>query len=416
MVTTSDKAYDSDAPVLRQLSVRTVIEVFLERGAVSRADLAKITGLSKQTTSDVIRQLEERGLVRPIGRATGRVGRSAVTYELDATAGVVMGVDLGATNIRVALADIRGGWAGELECPADRHGGRDVLSQIAALKRRLLDEAGIAPDKLRGAAIAMPGVIDPRDGTLSMAPNLVGIEGINLVETFRDLLDCEVAIENDINSAAVGEFWRGQGAGASSLAFVSLGTGIGLGLLINGKLLRGASGAAGEISYLPFGADPFAPLSLERGALECAIGAAGIAQRYVMAGGAPGTSVRDIVARAHAGDASARAAINETARIATLAIVTIQSVFDPERIVIGGAIGRSADMVTTIRETLPLCCRRPIVIEESLLGHRAPMIGAVAIALGHLHDSLFSPQDLPGRLQLPSGASGDLGMEHSSER
>ncbi|MDR3515871.1 MAG: ROK family transcriptional regulator [Azospirillaceae bacterium] len=416
MVTGSDRAYDADAPVLRQLSVRTVIEVFLERGAVSRADLAKITGLSKQTTSEVIRQLEERGLVRPTGRAVGRVGRSAVTYELDASAGAVLGLDLGATNIRLALADIKGGWVGELECPADRRGGRAVINQITALKRRLLDETGVAPGKLRRAAVAMPGVVDPRTGTLSLAPNMVGVEGIDLLGTFRELLGCDVTIENDINSAAVGEFWRGHGAAASSLAFVSLGTGIGLGLLINGKLLRGATGAAGEISYLPFGTDPFAPLSLERGALECAIGAAGIAQRYVMAGGAPGTSVRDIVERSRRGDGAARATINETARIATLLIVTIQSMFDPERIIIGGNIGRGADMAALIRDTLPQCSRRPIEIEESLLGHRAPVIGAVAIALGHLHESLFSPQDLPGRLQLPNGSSSALGPDPSQQQ
>jgi predicted NBD/HSP70 family sugar kinase len=121
--------------------------------------------------------------------------------------------------------------------------------------------------------------------------------------------------------------------------------------------------------------------------------------------------VRDIIARSHEGDSAARAAINETARVAALLIVTIQSMFDPERIVIGGNIGRSADMVELIRETLPQCSRRPIAIEESALGHRAPVIGAVAIALGHLHESLFSPQDLPGRLQLPSHPASDLGLD-----
>jgi len=405
MATPSEKAYESDAPMLRQLSVRTVVEVFLERGAVSRADLAKITGLSKQTTSDVIRQLEERGLVHPTGRAVGRVGRSAITYEIDASAGFVLGVDLGSTNTRLALADLRGGWVGELECPTDGRGGREMIGAIAALKRRLLDETGVDPGKVRAAAVAMPGVIDPRDGTLSLAPNMVGLNDINLVAAFRDILECDVAVENDINSAALGEFWRGCGASSSSLAFVSLGTGIGLGMLINGKLLRGVAGAAGEISYLPFGTDPFSPLSLERGALECAIGAAGIIHRYMLAGGDAGTDVREIVARARRGDAAAGAAISETARIATLLVVTIQSMFDPEKIVIGGNIGRGAAMVDLIRETLPLCSRRPIEIVESQLGHRASVIGAVAIALGRLHDTLFTPQDLPGRLRLPDGTA-----------
>lgn len=391
--------WTSTPPMLRQISVRAAMEILLHQGPTSRADLAKKTGLSKQTMSEVIRTLEESGWVRVKGVVSGKVGRSAVTYEVAPDAGCVIGVDLGATTIRVAIVDIAGGISQEIEAPVRGHSGKDLLDHVNSLIDTGLKKAKIARAKVLLAAVATPGVVDPETGTLTLAPNMSDIASMDVAGTLRDVLGCDVIIENDINAAVIGESWKGNGIGLDCVAFISLGTGIGLGTLVNGKLMRGAKGAAGEISYLPFGADPYAAESLERGALECAIGARGIVERYGRQGD---FTARDVLEMAEDGDVRALATIEETARLAALLVVAVDAMLDPQKIIVGGHVGRHALMASLIQEALPACTRRSIAVEASALGARATLMGVVALALNQLHNSLFSPQDLPSEMRLPT--------------
>jgi len=388
-------------PVLRQISVRAVMDVLLHTGPTSRADLSKITGLSKQTMSEVIRTLEEAGWVREKGVTTGRIGRSAITYEVNGTAGYAVGVDMGATTTRVVLGNIVGHIVGEVEYPSDRRGGYHQLEQVESALARILAESGVAREHVLVAAIATPGVVEPTTGALSMAPNLVDLDSINIARTLADRLACPVVLENDVNAAAIGESWQGHAVAVDTVAFISLGTGIGLGVLQDGKLMRGASGAAGEISYLPFGTDPYAEDSLERGALECAIAAQGISDFYQRSGGAKDTSVRDILRLAEEEDPIAAKVIRKVGDIAALLIVSVNAIVDPTIIIIGGSIGRHPLMVQRIREGIAKASRRRITVEASALGSRATLIGALAIGLNHLHNLLFSPQALPEQRRLP---------------
>ncbi|BBE70835.1 ROK family transcriptional regulator [Oharaeibacter diazotrophicus] len=401
---------DGAPPVLRQISVRAVMDVLLHRGATSRADLAQITGLSKQTMSQVIRTLEEAGWVRVKGVTTGRIGRAPVAYEVAAEAGYVIGADLGATNVRVAIADIVGNVVGAVEMPSDPRGGRDLVARLDHLKTRLLADCGVDPARVLDAVVATPGVIDPATGTLALAPNVAGLGDFDFAAALRDVMAVDVVIENDVNAAAIGESWCGCAVGVDDMAFVSLGTGIGLGALVGGRLLRGAGGAAGEISYLPFGADPAEPESLDRGALERALGAAGIRERYRELGGTAGLQVRDIFARAAQGDAAAAATAAEAARNAALLVVAVAALLDPAKVVLGGNIGRHPLMADLIRRELPRLSRRPVPIDTSILGQRATLFGAIAIALNAAHNRLFSPQDLPKRMRLPPAPAGGAGV------
>lgn len=392
--------WTSTPPMLRQISVRAAMEILLHQGPTSRADLAKKTGLSKQTMSEVIRTLEESGWVRVKGVVSGKVGRSAVTYEVSPDAGCVIGIDLGATTIRIAVVDIAGGISQEIEAPADTHAGKDLLLHVNSLVERSLKTAQIPRNKVLLATVATPGVVDPETDKLSLAPNMSDIGSLDVTKTLQEILGCEVIMENDINAAVLGESWKGNSSGLDSVAFISLGTGIGLGTLVNGKLMRGAKGAAGEISYMPFGANPYAPESLERGALECAIGARGIVERYGAHDGS--LTARAVLEQADSGDERALATIKETARLAALLVVSVDAILDPQKIILGGNVGRHPLMVRFIQEALPSCTRRTIVVEASSLGPRATLMGAVAIALNQLHNTLFSPQDLPSEMRLPT--------------
>ncbi|TWD45917.1 putative NBD/HSP70 family sugar kinase [Agrobacterium vitis] len=393
----------STPPMLRQISVRAAMEILLHEGSTSRADLAKKTGLSKQTMSEVIRTLEESGWVRAKGVVSGKVGRSAVTYEVVPDAGCVIGIDLGANTIRIAIVDIVGNIVEEIETGCDGRAGEDLLHYISSLVDIRLKKAKIPHSKILLAAVATPGVIDPETGTLSLAPNMSEIASMDVVKKLQEVLRCDVVIENDVNAAVIGESWKGSGVGLDSVALISLGTGIGLGTLVNGKLMRGAKGAAGEISYLPFGADPYQPESLERGALECAISARGIVERY-NDGNPANLTARDILLRAAQGEPKALATVRETARLSALLIISVDAILDPQKIILGGNVGRHPLMVQFIQEALPACTRRAIVVQASALASRSTLMGAVAIALNQVHNALFSPQDLPSEMRLPISA------------
>jgi len=388
-------------PVLRQISVRAVMDVLLHAGPTSRAELSKITGLSKQTMSEVIRTLEEAGWVREKGVTSGRIGRTAITYEVNGDAGYAVGIDMGATTTRIVLGNIVGSVVGEIDYPSDRRGGYHLIDQAEAMLSKMLADLGIARELVLATAIATPGVVDPATGALSMAPNLVDIAGIDIGRTLSERLGYPVVLENDVNAAVIGESWQGCAVAIDTVAFISLGTGIGLGVLQDGKLMRGASGAAGEISYMPFGADPYAEDSLERGALECAIAAQGISDLYARTGGAKNTSVRDILALAEKNDPLAIEVIGKVSDIAALLVVSVNAIVDPKIVVLGGSIGRHPLIAERVRQGIAKASRRKIDVKASVLGGRATLLGALAIGLNHVHNLLFTPQTLPERRRLP---------------
>ncbi|MBK0019003.1 ROK family transcriptional regulator [Kosakonia sp. S42] len=392
---------ENDVPVLRQISVHAVMEYLLHSGPASRAEMAKATTLSKQTISEVILTLEERGWVRPCGLASGKVGRAAMNYEISDDLFYVLGMDVGATTIRLSLVNLRGKEVAHYEDANDNTGGDNLVKKLCQLKDALLASLNIEPRKLHSVSMAIPGVVNQQTGTLSFAPNMNNMEEFKLLNAMRHVFNCEVLIENDVNAAAIGEYWRGHGQDAHSLAFISLGTGVGLGLLLEGILLRGAMGAAGEISYLPLGADAYASENRHHGTLESAIGASGISRRYHFAGGLCDTPVRDILNRYVDKEPAALIAIEETARIAALLVLSVSSLFDPEKIIIGGNIGTRPELVERISYYLHSCAPHPIVLECSTLGAQATLTGAVAISLNKLHNLLFGLKDFSKQVQLP---------------
>ncbi len=384
-----------------QLSLRLVMEAILHQGPISRARLAQVTGLSKQTTSEAVRLLEAAGWVGERGRRQGKLGRSALDYELRADAAFVLGVDLGGAKIRAALADLSGATVAETKTPTDRRGGAYVVAQIGALRRQLIEQARIDPARLRFAVVGTPGVVEVATGAVQQAPNIADLDSLDVVGMLRREFGCDLLVENDINLAALGEQWQGRGQEQRNLAFIALGSGLGMGLVIDGRLMRGARGAAGEIGYLPFGADPFAPESRRAGALERVTGAQGLVARYEAAGGEKGLAAPAIFDRLAANDAAAIAVIDETARLLALATASVCAIVDLEQIVFGGSIGGRPEIIARVERLLPLCMARPTPIARSILQERATIVGALATGLSRLHNQLFGVADMPGELDLP---------------
>jgi predicted NBD/HSP70 family sugar kinase len=293
----------------------------------------------------------------------------------------VVGIDLGGTKVRAGIATLDGTILSEVSEPTAAGAGRALVPQITALVSRLATSAGGNALDVLATAIGGAGVPDGEGGRFDSAPNLGDLNGVSLVAELELELGHPVVLENDVNVAAIGELHEGIGRQHDSFAFVSVGTGVGVGLVLRRRLWPGVSGSAGEIGYLPFGADPFDPKNQRRGALEEVAAGDAIARRFVLATGADPLSAVDVFDRAAAGDAHAVASLDEEARWLARALVAIDAVVNPGVFVLGGGIGSRTELLVPIRHWLGRLGRPHLKVRISRLGNLAPIVGAVRLAI-----------------------------------
>jgi predicted NBD/HSP70 family sugar kinase len=289
--------------------------------------------------------------------------------------------DLGGTKLAAAMADASGQIVAELTEPTDRRGGPHVAAQIAASAVRLAQDVGIEAAWVRHFMVGVPGAIDPLTGRLSLTPNIEGLQDFDLRDYLRGRFGPGVQIENDVNLAMLGERQLGCASQCRNAAFLALGTGAGLGLLIDGKLFRGARGSAGEIAEMPIWREPSSQAASASGTFEQEVGSLAILDRYRGQGGAPAATVRDVFRLLQEGDTVAATVLDTTARWVALAVATLQSLLDLELIVLGGSIGVRPELYTRVQRALPVLFSRPVSIAPSQLGDRAGLLGAVCAAV-----------------------------------
>ncbi|WP_246715306.1 ROK family protein [Aestuariivirga litoralis] len=350
--------------------------------------------MSKQTASEVVKLLCDGGWVRETGRTSGHVGRTATTYELVPESALVVAVDLGGTKLRAAIVDLAGNVLAEQVEPTHPKGGAAVAKQIGALSRAAAESKRLSFDLVKIAVIGCPGVPDQSTGAVRYAPNIAEIGDIDFAAEVSKALGVPCKLENDVNLAVLGEHWVGAGQGNDHLAFISLGTGIGAGLIVNGELLRGAGGFAGELGYLPFGSDPFEPESLRVGAFERVAATHGIRSAYERLTGSE-ADVPAIFLRLREGDVQAREVIEKTAAYIARAVASISVVANPGLVLLGGSIGVQPELLEATRRYVAQCFPFPVRIEASELGNHAALAGAAAIGLSDLHTALFA-KSIPG--------------------
>ncbi|WP_421759019.1 ROK family protein [Devosia sp.] len=313
-------------------------------------------------------------------------------FTLSRTRGLVIGLDLGGTKLRGAIGDAAGTISDEYDLPTSNNAPDSALAQIAEMAESLAARAGVPLSAIEQISVGVPGAVAP-DGRVTVSPNVAFHQNTPLADTLIKKLGVPVSVDNDGNLSAYGEYMHGIGKerGARSLAFLALGTGVGMGLIVEGQMLRGASGAAGEIGLLPFGPDPFAAAAAEPdGAFEAAVGSEAIRRGY--AARHPGTEfdARDVFERANAGDADAQAVIAEATRGIAVGVASVIALLDPGIVVIGGGIGARpgfAEAVARLTAQLfPTACD----IVPSRLGERAGVVGALAQALNLSRRRLIS--------------------------
>src|SRR4051794_6880098 len=244
---------------MRALNQRLVLDRLREHGEATRPEIAANTGLSKPTVGQALLDLEQHGLVRAIGRRADRPGRAAAVYRTAPDAGHIVGVDVGRRVLHVAVADLDGTVVARVKQANRSRSGAMLVRTVAECVGRAVAEAQLGPDDIVVTVVGTPGIPDTSRGTVYRAPNLPGWERRGLLHELLTLLGSNgstVIVENDANLCAVGEHSRGAAQGVGVVACLTVGTGIGMGILVNGRLFRGAHGAAGEIADLPYGRVP----------------------------------------------------------------------------------------------------------------------------------------------------------------
>jgi predicted NBD/HSP70 family sugar kinase len=370
--------------LLRALNERTVFDAVRANGPISRAEVARRTEISRPTVSHVLRSLLEDGLVRESENDPGGPHYGAVYYEADPEAAVVLGVDFGARAVRTALCDL----AGEVRAREEMRSRGSVEQRIAALSgsvRSLLLRAGKVPgDLLETAVVGLPAVVSPTDGRVS-APDLPGVEASDLRERLEQALGVPVALENDVNLAAVAEQRRGIARDEADFAFLLVGAGLGAALMLDRKLYRGHNGNAGELDAVRSGraddVDPCAA-SLSRLAAELA------AERQTTL--EPPFDVREIFAASAAGDAVGAEVVEETARRIALHVLPLAAALDLPLVVLGGSVGANPALLEPVRRRLEeLVPFPPPRIEVSALGEAAVLEGALAAGVDTALEHVF---------------------------
>lgn len=386
--------------ISRQFSKCAIVQAIAAYGPISRASVAKITGRSKQTVSEIVSNLEENGWVRAVGQTEGHIGRRAVVYEISPTAALVASVDLGGSKVRVAICDLTGAVLAESIELTQQSGGTGLIYQIANMVRRITVDSGHSLESLQIAVVGVPGVPDNKTGQITMAPNIAGIDQINLAESLQSELVIDVIVENDVNLAALGEHWLGECGDQENLVYLSIGTGIGAGIVVEGKLMRGAHGAAGEVGFLPFGADPFDPTSMNTGALESVTATQAIISTYQNLSGTR-KNVPEVFDAASSGDKYAIETLESVAKQIARTTVSIAAIVDPSVVVIGGSIGSREELLNRIIDQAAKCFPRKIKIEKSRLGAHAALAGGASTALHQLHLSLFADGEQMAQIAVP---------------
>ncbi|MEV8508881.1 ROK family transcriptional regulator [Actinoplanes sp. NPDC051475] len=393
----------STTSVLRVMNERAVFAEVFRLGKASRPELARVTGLSKPTVALALTNLESAGLLRQVGLRAGPAGRSALLYEVRPDAGHVLAVDIGRAYVRVALADLVGEIVARKDEPSRGSDTGDLVTQLTRLADDVAGTAGIARGDVTLAVFGTPGIHDKGTGSLHLAPNLPGWEQRDSVTRLADVTGSAYVVENDVDLAAVGEATYGLGRGVRHFVYFSIGTGTGMGIVIDGQLYRGFRGAAGEIGYLPIGdGDPLLeqPESRRRGMFESVASATGVvatARRFGMTGA---ETAKDVLDAARAGDPAARQAVDRQVDHLSRALAGVAAVLDPELVVLGGGVGGHAgDLLTrpVVERLRHLVALHPPRIEISTLDTDAVLLGALAVGLTGARDLVLERSAAPGR-------------------
>lgn len=412
----SDKKRRSPTPTKLERprpSVDSVLRLIWSEQQISRADIARHTDLARSTVSEIVGALLPSGLVAEVGPGPSRGGRRPIVLEFIDEACLILGVEMGATHVAVALTDLRGrilSWQSQDHAVRDDpKGTRDLMLELC--KRCLAD--GPQGKPLVGIGIAVPSPVDPKHPEQLSEIVLPEWKNQNGFEVIKEYFGTSIVVDNDANLGALAERWWGACRDVEDFAYVKVGTGIGSGHVIDGEIYRGATGVAGEIGHMAIDPQGGPCLCGLRGCLVTKIGAQALVARVeALLPKYPDTSLRGktldlnlIEDAALAGDPLALEIATESAEYLGTALASMINLLNPARVIIGGGLARLHDiLLVPLRETVS---SRTLVssievseIRTSSLGPQAVAVGAATLVLkAALADPRRFPKPQPSTVQ-----------------
>lgn len=368
---------------LRQSNAALVFRLLQQHSPCSRADLARLSGLTAPTVSAVVDDLRRRNLVKLGGQGVSTGGRPPTIVEINTAHWYVIGVDIGALFVRLALADLNGAIVlRDTTRLESGHTPETVTDLVAETVARLCKSAGITTKNILLITAGAPGITDLEKGLIVSAPNLHNWDNIPLRDLIESKTGIACVVENDVNLGALGEAWMGAAKGASDFIFISIGTGVGAGIVLNGRLHRGSANSAGEVGYMLVPGLPQSPLKLSQlGRLEGAIGGRSIEEAWSDANRGQHLLATEVFELAAQGDRKAGALLEQSASYLAAALTNIGLVLDITLVVLGGGVGSSPILVAATDELMQQNeIGRPTLLVSGL-GIDAEIFGAIRLGL-----------------------------------
>jgi predicted NBD/HSP70 family sugar kinase len=356
------------------------------RGPLSRADLARETGLSRATVSNLVTELLAAGTVRETGDG-GRsraIGRPGVPVALSRAEGFYVGVDFGRLSLRVAIADLsyriidESVGAFDVDVPA-----RVALDSAAAAVDALIARSGVERALVRAVGVGVPGPVDERTGMLHAGSILASWVGADVPGGLRQRLSLPTFIDNDANLGALAESTFGAAAGARTALYVLLSVGVGLGIVIAGQVFRGAIGIAGELGHVVVDEKGDVCRCGSRGCLEAIISVNTLRAALKTSLGPIG--VDEMLAHARAGHVGARRVIADAGTMVGRLVGDLCNYFNPDLVLVGGELARAGALVidpleTSMRRYAIARAVEHVQVMGGALGDRAEVLGAILFA------------------------------------
>jgi predicted NBD/HSP70 family sugar kinase len=376
---------------LRAGNRRAVLALLASEGPMSRADLVRGSGLSRTTVSSLVSELIHSGLVTETANRglphKGGSGRPPLLVTLSTPVGGVAGVDIGHGHVRVAIADRTGRIQSEEHAfvDVDVHGAQ-VLDRVAAMVRALESASGLGPDHLHAVGMCVPAPLDRRSSRIRTGI-MPGWRGLLPGEELEQRLGVPVHVDNDANLGALAELHHGCARGRHDVIYLKMASGLGAGIVLGGRLHRGASGIAGEIGHVQVGEDGEVCRCGNRGCLETVVAVPRLL-RLLQPAYDQELDLEDVLALERDGDAGARRVLTDAGRTVGRAVADLANSLNPELVVVGGSLGASTSVIAGLRGAIDRYAQpdtaAAVEVVPADLGDRAELVGSVALAIATL--------------------------------
>lgn len=365
---------------LRTANQDRVVRALRSGGELTQAEVSRLTELAPATVSNIVKALVGAGVLT----TSGGSGRRGATVRFAETAGVVAGVDFGHSHLQVSVGDLAGHVLAHAQAPLDHdHDHDDGLGVAAGMLRELIDDLPAGARQLHGVGLGLPAPIGP-DGVVDAGSILPGWIGVDAVSAARQAFGVTTIVDNDANLGALAEFTVGAGAGATSMVYIKVSSGVGCGLVLDGRVYRGGLGTAGELGHITL--DESGPLCRcgSRGCLEAYVGGSSLVEQYSPV--QRDLTVPELVARALDGDTGAHRLIEDAGRHLGHAVSVVANLLGPETIVVGGEVARAGDLLLDgVRDGLRRHALEPVArrtqVLAAALGTDSSAVGSVLLAL-----------------------------------